>query len=92
MTRPRDITQAECDICMSDPRRLSRMERDAWDAHYQWHYRGDRRRAQYRASKAKRRTLADAYGALHSLGCEMPRRCTCTPIPVYRGVRDDNAA
>jgi hypothetical protein len=87
---PRSITAADCDTCLRDPRFLTPREREAYYAHREEHFRVDRRRAQYRAAKARqaaRKTPERLAGYLHEVGCSgghRRRRGGCTPIPVYR--------
>ena len=73
----RDVTattSASCIRCRAWPRdAVHRME----------HRRADRRRAQWRESKARKRSMVGAYASLHDLGCRGPSHCSCRPIPVY---------
>lgn len=87
--RPRIPSPAECDICTSNPRYLTQREQDAWNAHYEQHFRAHRRREQYRRYRARRQveTEGQIAGYLHELRCKggHTRRANgCTPIPVRR--------
>lgn len=85
------MTQITSEQCMTCRRTgySSPEEREAAATHRMEHRRADRRRAQWRASKHRKKLgsfrLADgAFGSLHDLSCRGPRRCSCRPIAVYQ--------
>lgn len=95
---PRGLTVDQCLTCRRVPDNLATTaEWVAYNEHRTFHYRVDRRRAQYRASK-KRALLREwqairdqnRVGSLHSLSCDgqhvKPRK-GCTPIAVYADQR-----
>ena len=80
MSRPRSMTSKYCLQCRVIPQTPEQVENRA--KHRMDHRRLDKRRAQYRAAKQRKRVADGRIGALHDLGCTASR-CRCRPIPVY---------
>jgi len=81
MTRPRAMSSKYCIRCNVVP--VSEWEAQQVAKHRLEHRRADRRRAQWREYKRTKKLADGRIGALHSLKCLMPVRCTCNAIPVF---------
>jgi hypothetical protein len=85
MTRPRAASTADCLRCrvriFDDPEAMQQVT-----LHRMEHRRQDRRRAQWRSYKQRRREQGNVAGFLHSLACRGKHYGNvkgCRPIPVY---------